>query len=165
MTNRELAAALFNVATLLRDRQDNPYRIQAYLDGARTLMRRTSEDMVMPLRETETMLPHPKGILGERVQRRLQEYVRTGQMSTLLELCEGLPPYIGALMSVPGIGPRRAQQLHDALGVETPEQLVAAARMGKLQSVWGFGEKRAEQIAQLSLFEDSDFASSGRMAA
>lgn len=158
MTNREMAATLFNIATILRDREDNPYRVRAYLNGARALMRRDSDDMVAPLRQAEKTLPHPKGILGDKLQRKLKDLAATGQMPFFDELCEDLPPYMGALMQVPGVGPRTAQHLHDALGIETPEQLVSAARQGRLQSLWGFGPKRQSQFAQLSLFDDSDFA-------
>lgn len=48
MNNRDMAATLFNIATLLRDRQDNPYRIRAYENGARALMGR-QEDAVATL--------------------------------------------------------------------------------------------------------------------
>ena len=156
MTNRDLASTLFNIATLLRDQGDNPYRVRAYLNGARSLMRRTSDDMTVPLRASEKPLPHPKGVLGERVQKRLKELVETGRMELLSELCEGLPEYIEALMHVPGVGPRTAQRLHDTLGIETPEQLLAAARTGRLQSVWGVGPRRQAQFAQLSLFDEAE---------
>ncbi len=165
MTNRELAATLFNIATILRDREDNPYRINAYLNGARSLMRRNSDDMVSALRQTDKALPHPKGILGERIQRKLQELVKTGDMAYLDELCADLPPYMRDLLRVPGIGPRTARQLHDVLGIETPEQLIEAARQCRLETVWGFGPKRQARFAQLSLFDESDFAPQQRLAA
>ena len=155
MTNRDMAAMLFNIATLLRNQGDNPFRVRAYLNGARSLMRRASDDMVAPLRASDKPLPHPKGILGERVQRRLKELIETGRMETLAELCEGLPAHVGALMQVPGVGPRLAQRFHDTLGVETPEQLRSAACAGRLQSVWGVGPKRQAQFTtQLSLFDE-----------
>ena len=159
MTNRDLAAALFNIATLLRDRQDNPYRIRAYENGARTLMARR-DDLAAALREADGTLPHRKGIFGERVQRRLRELAQTGHMSYFEDLCADLPPYIGALMQAPGIGPRLAERLHEELGIETQAELAKAARTGRVQSVWGVGEKRSAQWAQLSLFED-DFKDCG----
>jgi DNA polymerase (family 10) len=166
MTNRDMAATLFNIATLLRDRSDNPYRVRAYFNGARALMRRDSDDMAAALKTAEKTLPHPKGVLGEKIQRKLQELARTGDMALFNELCEGLPPHIGALMRVPGVGPRTAQRLHDTLGIETPAQLVEAARLGRLQTVWGIGPKREAQLAtQLSLFDDSDLAHRERLAA
>ncbi len=152
LNNRDLAAALFNVATLLRDRQDNPYRIRAYERGARALMGRRG-DAVGLLRDGVSPLARRKGVLGERVQRRLQELAQTGKMSTLDDLCADLPPYVGALMALPGVGPRTAQRLHDALGVETPVQLAAAARAGRTRAVYGIGVKREARMAQLSLFE------------
>ncbi len=153
MNNREMAATLFNIATLLKDRQDNPYRIRAYENGARSLMGRRS-DAVAALRTQEKLLPHRKGVLGERLQRKLKELACTGEMAYFQDILADLPPYMGALMSVPGVGPRTAQRLHDALGIETPEQLAEAARSGRLQGLYGFGPKRAALFGQLSLFED-----------
>ena len=59
---------------------------------------------------------------------------------------------MAALMSVPGVGPRMAQRLHECLGIETPADLAAAARSGCLRSLYGFGPKRTEQLGQLPLF-------------
>ena len=50
-------ATLFNIATLLRDRQDNPFRIRSYENGARALMGRRS-DLAAALRQQDTLLPH-----------------------------------------------------------------------------------------------------------
>ena len=157
VTNRDMASVLFNIATLLRDQGDNPYRVRAYLNGARSLMRRDSDDLVAPLRAAEKTLPHPKGVLGDRVQRKLKELAETGRMDYFNDLLADLPPYM-ALMQVPGVGPRTAQRLHDTLGIETPEQLTAAARQGKLRQVWGVGAKREAEFAQLSLFDETEFS-------
>ena len=155
MNNRDLAATLFNIATLLRDRQDNPYRIRAYERGARALMGR-SDDAFQTLKDVDKLLPRRKGVLGERVQRRLKELAQTGEMTYFAELCADLPPYMLALMSVPGIGPRTAQRLHETLGIETPEQLFEAAQSGRLRQLYGFGPKREQQMTQLSLFDEPE---------
>ena len=152
LTNKEMAQTLFKIATLLRDRQDNPYRIRAYENGARALMGRR-EDAVAVLRDDHRRLRRRKGVLGERLQRKLSELARTGRMDYFAELCADLPPYIGALMEAPGVGPRLAQRLHDALGVETAEALAEAVRSGRVQGVYGVGPKRSAQWGQLSLFE------------
>ena len=86
----------------------------------------------------------------------LKELAQTGEMTYFAELCADLPPYMLALMSVPGIGPRTAQRLHETLGIETPEQLFEAAQSGRLRQLWGFGPKREQQYAQLSLFDEPD---------
>ena len=155
MTNREMASVLFNVATLLKDRGENPYRIRAYMNAARALMRR-KDDVADTIARGQT-LRRRKGVLGARLQRRLHELVETGDLALVHELCADLPPYVEALMRVPGIGPRTAELLHKALDVETPEELVWAARDHHVRNVWGFGKKREQQIAQLSLFEGEAF--------
>jgi len=48
--------------------------------------------------------------------------------------------------SVPGIGPRLAQRLHDELGISTLEELETAAHDGRLAGIGGFGEKRVAGI-------------------
>lgn len=162
MTNRDMAATLFNIAALLRDRGENPYRVRAYENGARSLMRRRSDDMVGPLQNAHKTLPHPKFVLGDKLQRKLRELAQTGDMAFYDQLLADLPAPVARLMRVPGIGPRTAARLYDTLGIETADDLRAAARSGRLTDVWGIGEKRREQFAQLSLFDETE---TGRRAA
>ncbi len=152
LTNKEMAQTLWKIATLLRDKQDNPYRVRAYERGARALMGRR-EDAVSVLRDGTQSLRRRKGVLGDRLQRKLAELARTGRMDYFSELCADLPPHIGALMAAPGVGPRLAQRLHDVLGVETAEELAEAARSGRAAGVHGVGPKRLADWEQLSLFE------------
>ena len=152
VTNRDMAATLFNIATLLRDREDSPYRIRAYERGARALLARRDQ-IADALRDADKTLPHRKGVLGERVQRRLKELAETGRVGTLDALCADLPPHVGALMEAPGVGPRLAERLHRTLGVGTADELARAARSGRARQVWGVGPKREAQWSQPSLFE------------
>ena len=155
MTNRDMAAMLFNIATLLRDREDSPYRIRAYERGARALLRgRADAAAILGGPNEKARMAHRKWELGEHMQRKLRELATTGELQYFHELCEDLPPYMEALMELPGVGPRTARHLHEALGAERAEDIVRAARAGRLESVWGFGKKRTSQIAQLSLFDD-----------
>ncbi len=151
LTNKEMAQTLWKIATLLRDKQDNPYRVRAYERGAWALMGRSS-DAVSVLRDGTESLQRRKGVLGNRLQLKLAELARTGRMEYFSELCADLPPHIGALMTAPGVGPRLAQRLHEALGVSTTEELREAARTGKAAGVYGVGPKRLSDWGQLSLF-------------
>ena len=93
-------------------------------------------------------------MLGEHLQRKLQMLARTGDLAYFQEMLADLPPYMAALMSVPGVGPRTVQRLHECLGIETPADLVAAARSGRLRSLQGFDPKRTEQLGLLSLLDE-----------
>jgi hypothetical protein len=49
-------------------------------------------------------------------------------------------------MTVPGIGPKLAEELYDELGIDSLEDLEAAAFDGRLKNLAGFGEKRLAGI-------------------
>jgi DNA polymerase (family 10) len=50
------------------------------------------------------------------------------------------------LLQLPGLGPRRVQVLHEALGIETREQLHRALRDGLVGKLAGFGKRTAERL-------------------
>lgn len=164
MTNRELAATLFNIATILREREDNPYRIRAYENAARALMGRR-DDVARTLSQPGQQLRRRPGVLGDKVQAKLRQLTVEGHMPFFDDLCADLPPHIAALMQAPGMGPKTARQVSETLGVRTPDELRRAARDGRLASVWGFGAKRTAQVAQMSLFDDISAPSEVRRAA
>jgi len=80
LTNKEMAQTLWKIATLLRDKQDNPYRVRAYERGARALMGRR-DDAAAVLRGGTESLHRRKGVLGDRLQLKLSELARTGAWS------------------------------------------------------------------------------------
>jgi DNA polymerase (family X) len=141
-TNREAADVLFNVATILELSQDNPYRIRAYRRAARLLLRSPEDARVKLTDKYELDLPG----LGIRLRRKLGELLSTGRMGFYVELCAVMPDEVQRLMQIPTVGPKTALRLHEELGVSTPAGVVEAARANKIRALYGFGEKREEQI-------------------
>jgi putative hydrolase len=66
--------------------------------------------------------------------------------SPVLERLRGESDAIRLFASVPGIGYRLAARLHDELGLDTLQELEAAAHDGRLEEVAGFGSKRLTGI-------------------
>ncbi|MGE0651722.1 MAG: helix-hairpin-helix domain-containing protein [Alphaproteobacteria bacterium] len=56
-------------------------------------------------------------------------------LKVLDEVEARLPSTLAVLTSIPGLGPKRVQLIHQKLGVSTLDQLAAAARAGKLQEL------------------------------
>ncbi|SEK10857.1 DNA polymerase (family 10) [Paraburkholderia diazotrophica] len=50
------------------------------------------------------------------------------------------------MLAIPGIGPRRVRMLHEALHVDSLDELREAAKAGRVRTVPGFGEKTETQI-------------------
>src|SRR5919197_3075369 len=138
ITNRHIAAILFNIATLLDLAQDNVYRVRAYRRAARRILALPEEATAIVARGEDLPLPG----VGERLRRKLAELLATGSLNFYDELLEDLPLPIRALMALDGIGPKIAQRLHDELGLSTAHDLIAAAEQGKTHELYGFGVHR-----------------------
>jgi DNA polymerase (family 10) len=142
MTNREIAAVLFNISTILVSQHGNPYRIRAYRRAARGLLR---------LREpvaARIAAGRPLGIprLGKSLTAKISALATEGQLPFYDELCAELPAEQRALLKVPGLGPTIAARIQRNLGATDPDSLRRAAATGTLQRVWGIGPKRTAAI-------------------
>jgi DNA polymerase (family 10) len=141
MTNREIAAVLFNISTILSEHRANPYRLRAYRNAARNILR-AGHSLAERARENK-----PLGIpfLGKRLTAKITQLALEGRSDFYDELCSDLPQSEQALLKVPGIGPKLASRVAKDLATAEDDVLRRAATLG-LQQVWGIGPKRAAAI-------------------
>jgi Holliday junction resolvasome RuvABC DNA-binding subunit len=142
--NLEVASRLDEVARLLDEQGANSFRVDAYLNAARTL--RNLERPITEIVKEQGIegLRQLPGI-GETLSRLIHQLVISGRLP-MLERLRGESDPAALLASVPGIGGKLAERLHDVLGIETLEELEAAAYDGRLANVAGFGTKRIAGI-------------------
>jgi DNA polymerase (family 10) len=143
MENSEIAAVLEDVGLLLQIKGANPFRIRAYENAARTV-----DDHAVPLRAMVADgadLTQLSGI-GKDMARYITELVTTGRLSILEELTAEIPRSLLELVRLPGVGPKRARKLWEALGVSTLDALEAAARDERVAELDGFGAKTQQRI-------------------
>jgi DNA polymerase (family 10) len=86
--------------------------------------------------------------VGEAIATKTAEFLETKTIEELDDLRESLPVEMDALTAVEGVGPKTVAALHEALGIETLDDLEAAAEAGEIQSVSGFGEKTESNILE-----------------
>jgi DNA polymerase (family 10) len=86
--------------------------------------------------------------VGEGFASKTVEYLETGTIEELEEFREELPVEMDALTAVEGVGPKTVKRLYDALGVETLDDLEAAAEAGDVREVKGFGPKTEQNILE-----------------
>lgn len=141
----ELAAErLREAATLLSQQDDNPYRIAAYRRAADTVAALDRD-----LREAFEAggigaLERIAGI-GPRITGALAELARTGRWTYLDRLRGSAEPH-DVFLAIPGVGPKLAARLHEALHVETLEQLEAALHDKSTEAVRGIGPRRRAML-------------------
>jgi hypothetical protein len=144
--NAELADRLEEIAELLDAQEANPYRAQAYRTAAGTLrgLDRPARDILA--QEGPAGLMELPGI-GRSLARSLERLSQNGRLPLLEQLRAVFGPE-EKIASVPGIGPKTAARIHDALGVETLADLQAAAYDGRLAQVPGIGAKRLRAVRE-----------------
>lgn len=145
VANAELASLFREVGDLLEIQEANPFRVRAYRTAARTIEAHPEPigEIVLKAPELVDALPG----IGEDLTGKIGEIARTGRLTLLNQLRRKVPKGVREMMSVPGVGPRKAARLHDA-GLRGLADLERAARSGHLRTIKGFGAKTAARILQ-----------------
>ena len=145
MQNLEIATVLRELADLLEIKGSNPFRIRAYRNAVRTVegLTRPLADLVAQ-EEDLTELPG----IGKDMAGHIRELVETGRLTRLEALWEEVPRSLVDLMSLEGVGPKKAKKLWTELGVTTVDELEAAVEAGKVETLEGFGKKSTQKILQ-----------------
>ena len=142
--NQHIAMKLAQAADLLEQQGANPFRVSAYRHASETVARLPQD--IGELLETEgdaglIRLPNiGKGIAGA-----IHELVTTGQWAQLERLRGTLDP-VHLFQTVPGIGPKMAEEIVESLHIDSLEALEAAAYDGRLEQARGIGQRRAAGI-------------------
>ncbi|HUY03266.1 MAG TPA: DNA polymerase/3'-5' exonuclease PolX [Rhodocyclaceae bacterium] len=141
--NADIARIFGEIADLLEIQGANPFRIRAYRNAARIVGELGRDIRGMADRgEDLTALPG----IGDDLAAKMREILASGSCALLERLHRELPPAIGALLQLPGLGPKRVKALYHELDVETLEQVYRAARDGRIRRLHGFGEKTEQNI-------------------
>ena len=145
MNAEKAAEILFNCATLLELHSANRHRIARYRYAAQVMLR-LGDGAPQAARNPEML--RALGF-GKRLSRKLHELFTTDGLAFYEDLLSDLPYGVVRLMQVEGIGPKRAFQLHNELGVSSPAALAEAARRGEVHQLRGFGPRREAAYAAL----------------
>jgi DNA polymerase (family 10) len=148
VTNSEIAAVFAEIADWLELDAENPFRIHAYRNAARTIEAWPGQLAGMPHEPREfAKLPGIGNDLGEKIG----EILRSGTCSLLVRLRKSHPRGLTELLKVPGIGARRVARLHRELGITTLSGLVRAARARRISTLKGFGRRSEDTMLQAAL--------------
>jgi DNA polymerase (family 10) len=143
MDSRSAAYVLSQIGALLAVKGEQKFKARAYAGAARSLIALDTDDLAPLLRSGE--LAGTPGI-GPATLSVVRELVETGESSYLNQLREGIPEGLLEVLRVPGLNAAKVQLIHDALGVETLEDLERVAQNGELAKLPKFGKKTAEKI-------------------
>ncbi|HEX4883288.1 MAG TPA: DNA polymerase/3'-5' exonuclease PolX [Casimicrobiaceae bacterium] len=144
--NLLVAGVLDEIADRLEIQGANPFRVRAYRSAARTVQQLATDVRQMAERG-ETLEGRPG--IGADLAGKIAEIATTGSCGVLRDLRQQMPPAITELLKVPGLGPKRVHALWQDLGLATVDQVLRAAREGRIHEHPGFGAKTEQHIAQV----------------
>ncbi|MDP7276049.1 MAG: DNA polymerase/3'-5' exonuclease PolX [Planctomycetaceae bacterium] len=146
MSNADVAGVLVDLANLLEIQGANPFRVRAHRNGARTV--ETLAEPIAALVEDPERSPEELPGIGKDLAGKIESIVLTGRLSQLEELREQVPAGVVAMLSIPGLGPKKVGVLFKDLGLESLDALEAAATEGAVAELKGFGKKTEEAILE-----------------
>ncbi|MCA8412541.1 MAG: DNA polymerase/3'-5' exonuclease PolX [Burkholderia multivorans] len=141
--NAECAAVFAEIADMLEIQGANPFRVRAYRNAARTIAD-YGRDIPSMLADGGELVRIPS--IGPDLASKLREIAQTGTCELQQTLRRALPGAIVQLLDVPGLGAKRVKALHDALRIETLEQLRVETKNGHVRALPGFGAKTEAQL-------------------
>ncbi|MGI0130089.1 MAG: helix-hairpin-helix domain-containing protein, partial [Thermoplasmata archaeon] len=140
-TNAEAAELFREIADIL-DVLGERFKPEAYRRASRSIESLTEELARVAERNELRSIPG----VGDAIEEKIREFLRTGRIDYYDRLQGEVPPGIRALLKVPGLGPKTARRFWVELGVVGPAELATAIEQGRLVGVKGFGPKKIEQI-------------------
>lgn len=141
--DKHVAALVLDEIASLLDLQDvESFRVRAYRTAARAVGG-LEEDLGTALRSGR--LEALPGV-GPATVAVVRDLVETGRSRLYDRLRSETPAGLVQLRGVSGLGPKRIRTLHERLGIETPEQLRAAAEAGRVAALPGFGPATQRRI-------------------
>ena len=141
-TNNELAERFELLADMLELDGADAFRLAAYRRAAARI-----RDSAVPVAQlaVDGKATRLSGI-GATIEGKIVEVVDTGDMNALAKLRAKLPPGLVEVMHVSGLGPKTARKLWSELGVESLDDLRAAAEQERLRALPGLGAKTEDKV-------------------
>ena len=150
-TNEQVEAILSEYSELLAIAGSDPYKPRSYEKAARSIGGHHAD-----LKELDE-----KGILaipnvGKSIGEKVREFLDTGTIEAVEELRQQIPAGVRQMMTIPGLGPKKAMVLYEERGIGSVEELLDAVNDEKLAGLKGFSKKTEENILRgIRQFQES----------
>ena len=139
--NDEVAALLNEYAALLHIAGGDAFRARNYEKAARGVAGHSGDIAQLDA----AGLRQIPGV-GTSIAGKIGEYQRTGTIAAVEDLRAQIPAGVLQLTRIPALGPKRALQLYQELGISSVGELTDAIKAGRLADLKGFGAKSEEKL-------------------
>ncbi len=144
MNKEQIAEMLETIATLLELKNENPFKIRAYANAARSI--ETWGGNLHEFAEQEQLEQIPG--IGKAIAGKITELVLTGSLKFYDELRAEFPPDILELFSIPGLGAKKIKALYEKLQISSIAHLAQACENDQVAQLPGFGKTTQEKLCK-----------------
>lgn len=142
LSKDDIAETLESIAQLLELKGENPFKIRAYTNAARTIETYVGDFLQMT---RDGRLKEIDGI-GKAIAGKISTLVATGELPFYNELKAEFPPGLFELFELQGLGAKKIKALFEKLNITDVESLEKACHDGSVAQLPSFGEKTAVNI-------------------
>ncbi|MEI6604183.1 MAG: helix-hairpin-helix domain-containing protein [Verrucomicrobiota bacterium] len=150
MTRELLADVLDEIGLLLELKNENPFKVRAYRQGANTV-RGFDGDIVQLAADKQ--LTGIKGI-GEALRDNLHILACSGWLPFHQHLRSEFPPGLFDLFDLQGLGPKKVKAIYETLAISSIAELKLACETDKVAALPGFGTKTQANILEAIALRD-----------
>src|SRR3954462_3577622 len=139
-----IVETLEKIATLMELKSENPFKIRAYTNAARSL--ETWGGNTAELADPATLEKIPG--IGKGIGMVIRELIETGSSKYFTELRAEYPADILELFTLPGRGGKKIKALFENLQVRSIAQLREACEANRVADLPGFGKTTQEKLCR-----------------
>lgn len=140
-SNREVQALLQEYADLIAITGGDSFKARAYEKAARAIGDHPQDISTLDVKGLQRI----PGV-GRSIAEKVAEYRRSGSVADIEEVRAKVPAGLRELIAIPTLGPRKAKQLHDELGISSVDELAQAIQEHRLRDLKGFGPRSEENF-------------------
>lgn len=144
ISKEQIAQALEEIATLMELKGENPFKIRAYANAARSIEAWGASFADLQNEETLEKIPG----IGKAIAAKIKELATTGSLQFLTELRAEFPAAILELFTIPGLGAKKIKALYEQLHISSIADLQAACETDRVAELPGFGKTTQEKLCK-----------------
>lgn len=141
MNKKQISEKLSLIAKFLTILNDNPFKIKAFENAARTIQQVENFDYLLENRELNKI----KGV-GKSIEQEIYKLIADEDSSLYKELINKIPEGLQEILTLKGLGAKKVKILYEDLGITTIGELEYACNENRLMLLKGFGKKTQENI-------------------
>ena len=141
MNKKQISEKLSLIAKFLTILNDNPFKIKAFENAARTIQQVENFGYLLENRELNKI----KGV-GKSIEQEIYKLIADEDSSLYKELINKIPEGLQEILTLKGLGAKKVKILYEDLGITTIGELEYACNENRLMLLKGFGKKTQENI-------------------